>query len=358
LNESKATRYQRLRRRARVAGVAAGAGLLGLVAATPAADRLAGWSASVASGWPALLQPVITLAVFVAVLTVAAELVALPVAWYAATRVARRYTRADVSHDAVLLAQLRDACVGAVLAFTVAGVVRLSVWLTGGWWWAVSSVALAGMTLAAARFLGAGLTAAAGARPLARPALLARLSALGQRALGRPVDVREWLSDAATGATATVTGVGGTGHVWLSHEMARDWADDEIEVVVAHELSHHAHHDLSRKVALDAVLWGVALWVAGRVVPAADLASLPLIAVVAGTVWTLARPIRTAQSRAHERRADRFALALTGNAEAFGRALRRLGEQHLAEERPSHLTRWFFHDHPTVEDRLAQMKPD
>jgi len=35
------------------------------------------------------------------------------------------------------------------------------------------------------------------------------------------------------------------------------------------------------------------------------------------------------------------------------RALRRLGEAHLAEERPSRFARWFFHRHPTIEERLA-----
>ena len=134
-------------------------------------------------------------------------------------------------------------------------------------------------------------------------------------------------------------------------------------MVVAHELSHHAHHDLARKVAMDAALWCVTLGLTDRIVaiwgPAlgvrtvSDLSALPLLALVAGAIWCLLRPLRLAQSRAHERRADQFALGLTGNAEAFARALKRLGEAHLAEERPSRLTRWFFHRHPTVEERLA-----
>lgn len=354
MNESKATRYQRLRRRAQFVSVAAGAGLLVLVAATPASLRLAQWAAASSRTWPASLQPAVTLTLFVLVLAMAAELVALPASLYAATRGTRRFKRTDVSNQSVLFAQVRDALLGALMALAAATVVRLSMWMSGGWWWAASSVVLAGATLLAARLLGAGLSASGATRPLARPELTARLTALALRAVGRPVDVREWTPDPASGATALVTGLGRTGHVWLSQDVARDWADDEIAVVVAHELSHHAHHDLMRKVALDAALWGVALWTAGRVVTASHLAALPQVAVVAGVVWLLVRPVRLAQSRAHERRADRFALALTGNADAFGRALRRLGEQHLAEERPSRLTRWFFHRHPTVEERLAE----
>jgi len=58
-------------------------------------------------------------------------------------------------------------------------------------------------------------------------------------------------------------------------------------------------------------------------------------------------------SRAHERRADRAALDLTRNAEAFVSAMRRLGARNLAEASPSLLIRLFFHTHPPVDERIA-----
>ena len=64
-------------------------------------------------------------------------------------------------------------------------------------------------------------------------------------------------------------------------------------------------------------------------------------------------PLRHAHSRILVRRADEFALALTGGADAFTSAIRRLGARHLSEDRPSFLTRWLFHRHPTPEQRLA-----
>jgi hypothetical protein len=45
-------------------------------------------------------------------------------------------------------------------------------------------------------------------------------------------------------------------------------------------------------------------------------------------------------------------LALTGSAETFDTAIRRLGASHLAEERPGRWTRWLFHRHPSVAERL------
>jgi STE24 endopeptidase len=61
-------------------------------------------------------------------------------------------------------------------------------------------------------------------------------------------------------------------------------------------------------------------------------------------------------SRAHERRADRFALSLTRNPEAFVSAMRRLGAQNLAEDEPSRLVQLLFSSHPSMRERIAQAK--
>jgi STE24 endopeptidase len=355
LNESKATRYQRLRRRSQVISLAAGAGLLVLIAATRLGDWLALIATHLSLPLPVTLQPAVALTLFVGALVLGAELVALPVSIYSASRASRLGRRTDVGLGPLLAAQGRDALTGAAVALVAAGLLRVSMWAAGPWWWVFASVLLACTTLAALGLLGMGLSWSGETRVLTRDSLVQPLTALAQRA---------WTPSSGAGATAVVTGVGRAGQVLLSTEMVRDWADDEIAVVVAHELSHHAHHDMARKVAVDAGLWCVALGVADRVVViwgaavglggVTDLAALPLLTLTAGATWCLARPLRLAQSRAHERRADRFALSLTDNREAFARALRRLGEAHLAEERPSRLTRWFFHRHPTIEERLAR----
>ena len=359
MNESKATRYQRLRRRTQLTGLAAGFGLLLVVVLTPAGDRLAQLATNLALPWPPTLRSAIAVAIFVSLLAVAAELVAFPISVFAESRLSKRSRRADVSGDSIVAALVREGASGVAIALAVTGLARLAMWTAGPWWWALASVMLACSTVAALALLGFGLSLSGETRPLTRTSLVAPLSALAERACGRPVDVREWQG----GAAAVVTGVGRAGKVLLSTEMVRDWAEDEVMVVVAHELSHHAHHDLVRKVGLDAALWCVALAAADSVVrfwghvwhvqSVTDLRALPVLALVAGIMWCLLRPIRLAQSRAHERRADRFALGLTGDSEAFARAVRRLGEAHLAEERPSRLTRWFFHRHPTIEERLG-----
>ncbi len=294
--------------------------------------------------------------VFVGGLALAWEAVALPASIYAAVLGARRFRKSEPGVGTTAIAQVRDALVGTGLALLAATAVRAAMWMSASWWWLLSGVAGAAAMLGAFQVLAIALRRGTGAQPLPRPALTAHLAALGARVCGHRVEVREcWADPSATGPSAVVTGLGRRGAVWLSRDMVRDWSDAEIAVVVAHEFSHHVHRDLWRKAALDGAVLSMSLWVADRVLAAWEPSGLnawPLLAAVAWAVWWMARPVRLAQSRAHERRADRFALALTGHTEAFRSAIRRLGEHHLAEDRPSRLTRWWFHTHPTVAERL------
>ena len=88
-------------------------------------------------------------------------------------------------------------------------------------------------------------------KPLDRPALVERLMTLADRARTHIGGVYEWALSAHTKkANAALAGIGRTRRILLSDTLLADYSDDEIEVVLAHELSHHVHHDLWRGVAL------------------------------------------------------------------------------------------------------------
>ena len=84
----------------------------------------------------------------------------------------------------------------------------------------------------------------------------------------------------------------------------------------------------------------------------ADPAALPLL-MMAGGAWSVAvLPVLNALSRAQERAADRYAIEMTRNPDAFVSAMRRLSQQNMAEERPSALVRWLFYSHPPIRERI------
>ena len=77
-----------------------------------------------------------------------------------------------------------------------------------------------------------------------------------------------------------------------------------------------------------------------------------MVALAVGGVSLVLAPVAHALSRAHERRADRFAIERTGNAPAFISAIRRLSSQNLAEEAPPAWVEKLLHSHPSTKRRL------
>lgn len=335
---------------------------LAVLAATPAARWLGDAAWRVTDGLPDAARAIAALGLFVVSVLVVWEIAALPAVLYLALKVDHAYGRTEGHVEDVLVAQAQATLV-ALPAVLVGGlIVSASAQLAGRWWWMAAGVLLSAGLVAVQHGVPGVLARLSPARPMSKPELSSRLHALAARVRVPVAGIHEWMADERA-MTALVTGVGRGRRVLVSSDIVRTWPDDEIEVVVAHELGHHAHRDLWRTLVLDAAVMAVALLLADRVLVAvgpalsvagpADLAALPLIALTALVVWAVLTPLRHAQSRRHERRADAFALSWTGQADAFGAAVRRLSAKHLADERPSTLARWLYHRHPPVAERLA-----
>jgi STE24 endopeptidase len=204
-------------------------------------------------------------------------------------------------------------------------------------------------------------------RPLEREELRARLIALAEKA-GTPVlGVFEWrLGDRTRKANAALVGIGRTRRILVSDTLLAAHSDQEIETVFAHELAHHVYGDIWSALALEAALLTVGCYVADRVLSKfalaigldgrADVAGLPLILLTVGLVSLVFAPAAHALSRAHERRADRYALDTTGNSTAFISAMKRLAATNLAEDHPSRLVELLFHTHPSTAARIEAAK--
>jgi STE24 endopeptidase len=156
--------------------------------------------------------------------------------------------------------------------------------------------------------------------------------------------------------------LGHTRRILLSDTLLAEYSDDEIEVILAHELAHHVHRDIWTSVVYDMALTFATFFAAHlalqRAVPffglngMPDPAGIPVLLLTAGTMGVCVKPLLNAVSRSHERRADAYALRMTNNPPAFISAMRRLGQQNLAEDSPSTLVRAFCYTHPPIKERL------
>ena len=357
MNEDKAARYHRLKRRVSVASLAWSVLLLaGLVAS---GGHIALRDAAVR------LVPFAPVFGYVLLLSTISEAGGLPLAFYGGFVLERRYGLSTQTLGAWLIDQVKSFGLGLVLGGGAASLVywlmRLSAerwWLSAGALFAVLIVLLTNVTPVIILPLFYSI------RPLDRADLRGRLLALAERAGARVLGAYVWgLGSKTRKANAALTGVGRTRRILVSDTMLAEYSDDEIEVVLAHELAHHVHGDIWKGIAFESALIVAGFYLAARVLSAfagvvglrgvADVAGLPLLLLAAGGVSLLMVPAAHAMSRAFERSADRFALDLTRNPSAFISAMKRLGAQNLAEERPSKLTQWLFYSHPPMRERIA-----
>lgn len=351
MNEPKSSRYHRLRRRGAYGAAAVAAGLL----------------AALTFGGGSLLLRDLTggsPAAFAAVLALLYQAAAAPFA-FRRHALEREYGQSRARAGA----WVRDYAKGGalVVAGSAAGaeLVYAAIREWPRWWWAAAG---AGGTAFAALMTGIApvliLPLFHRPRPVGREALRRRIADLSARSgVGLPDVVQVGAAGGPPRASAALVGAGPTRRILLSDTIVGDYTDDEIEVVLAHELGHHAHRDLTKALGAEgAVLlagFGAAAavlqlaWRPFGLTGPADPAGLPLVVLALGGVAVVAAPFRNALARRSERRADEFALAHASRPAAFIDAMRRMAAQNMAEERPSKPALWMFHAHPTVEERIA-----
>ena len=364
MNEDKSSRYHRLRRRAEVGGTAAAGLFLLILMVSDAAHKLREGAAAVSMWQPFGIEEGLTVAVLMAALVILLQIVEAPFAFYQGFVLEHRYGLSRQSRWQWFKDQVKLTLVTLVLMVLGASVVYYALRTWPGAWWAISA-ALFTMAMVVLMQLAPVLLFPLfyTFRPLDRPVLVERLLALAGRARTHVAGVFEWVLSAHTRkANAALAGLGRTRRILLSDTLLADYSDDEIEVVMAHELAHHVHHDLWRGMATqaaslaagffaaDLLLRGAGDWAGLRGM--ADPAGLPLLLLAAGAWSFLLMPLMNALSRLQERKADRYALEATRNAEAFITAMKRLSQQNLAEERPSPLVRWLFYSHPPIRERI------
>jgi STE24 endopeptidase len=332
-----------------------------------------GWSASLRDGAeriagrlvPGSWHAAATVLVFVVLLTLLNEVAGLPLAFYGGFYLERQYELSKETLGGWLTDQAKSFAIGLALGAAAAELLYSSIRLSPERWWLTAGVAftlvIVGLTNLAPVLL---LPIFYSVKPLDRDALRARLLALAERAGARVLGAYEWgLGEKTRKANAALAGLGGTRRILVSDTMLAAFSDDEIEVVLAHEIAHHVHGDMWKAIAFESALIVGGFYLASLVLtlmagPAGlrgvdDVAGLPLLLLAAGAVSLVMVPAAHAMSRGFERKADRFALSLTRNPGAFISAMRRLGAQNLAEENPSKIVQWLFHSHPPVRERIA-----
>lgn len=201
-------------------------------------------------------------------------------------------------------------------------------------------------------------------KPLENADLNERLQKLCECVHTRVRGAWEWkLGEKSSRANAALIGLGNTRRIILADTLLENYSPEEIQSILAHELGHHVHADVWRGLVLESVLTFASFYALHRTLVFAtpffgfqgmsDIANLPLLMLAGAALSLVALPVANAFSRHMERAADRFALKVTRDREAFISSLEKLGLQNLTEPNPNRLIEFVFYSHPPVEKRLA-----
>jgi STE24 endopeptidase len=161
-----------------------------------------------------------------------------------------------------------------------------------------------------------------------------------------------------TAANAYVTGLGPTKRVVLFDTLTDRYSRDEVRVVVAHELAHVRHRDVLRGVAYGALTAPAVALAVQRLSRSISSeldtpAALPTLALAAALVAAPLGLIGNRLSRALERRADAYSLALSDAPEAFISFERAIALQNVADLRPPRWVTALLATHPSTLERIG-----
>jgi Zn-dependent protease with chaperone function len=203
--------------------------------------------------------------------------------------------------------------------------------------------------------------------PMKDKALETRILALAARSGiegGRVYEVDKSVDTKAV--NAYVTGLFGSKRIVLWDTLLGRLDDRHVLAVMGHEMGHYVLGHVRTMIALNALVVLVTLYLAHRTAGGLirryagrfgfdqlhDVASLPLLILLANVFSLVVSPVVLGYSRHIEHEADRFALELTHDNRAVAGAFVKLQEENLAVPRPHPLLVLFRSSHPPLGQRI------
>ena len=302
---------------------------------------------------------------YVLLLAVISKAIGLPLDWYS-FHLEHRYQLSNQKLTAWIWDETKGFLVTVVFASMLVELLYFVIRHFPQYWWLIAWVGFLGIVVLLAQLAPVVLFPIFYKfEPLQNEDLRIRLVRLGERAGTRVRGVYKWhLSEKSKKANAALTGLGNTRRIILADTLLDNYAPEEIEAVLAHELGRHVHNHILKGIAIQAVVTFVGFWAANWALHYAvdrwhmfetlsDFANLPLIVLIFALLSFLLMPAMNAFSRFNERQADRYAFENIASVSPFISSMNKLAEQNLAERVPSKWVEWWFHSHPSIARRVA-----
>lgn len=356
--QREAKEYARLRYRLLVADLALG----GIFALVFLLGGISSWLRAVIMGYTS--QPVLVVAAYFTLFSVAYGILLLPLEYYGGFVLPHRYGLSTQTLQAWLVDQAKAGVLGFGLGLLVIEVIYYLLRVMPSLWWLVTAMFMLLFTVILANLAPLVIVPLFYKfTPLADEELVRRLTRLAERANTKVRGVFTInLSSKTRAANAMVMGLGNTRRIVLGDTLYAEYGPDEIETILAHELGHQVQRDIWWGLLFQSALTLIGLYLAHLVLSWGvramgfagldDIAALPLLALVMGGFMALTTPLGNAFSRWRERMADAYALHMTGKPRAFISTMVKLANQNLAQVDPEPWVEFILYSHPAIGKRI------
>lgn len=310
------------------------------------------------------MNPVLSGAVYAVILGVVFEIITFPVNYYEGYLLPRKYNLITQSFIGWLKDKLKSNLIALMIVFPFACLVYWSLNYCADLWWVISGAVLIGISLLVARLTPTLLMSIFfKVKPLEDAELVKRLEDLAAR-LDCKINGVFVIDFSTRGnmANAMLGGIGKTRRIILTDTLLKQYTNEEIEIILAHELAHHKLKHVRQLILLQIVVVFLIFYVIHVCLyyfrdiinfsSLGDIANLPFIMLVALISGMIMAPLLNIYSRRLEASADYLAIQVTRNPQAFISTMTKLTDQNLAVAEPKRIVELMLYDHPSYSSRV------
>lgn len=303
--------------------------------------------------------------VFVAVVGFASGVIFFPVNYYSEFYLEHKYNLSNQTFWKWIWEDMKGVLVSLLIGVPVLLIFFYSLNKYGNMWWLPFAIILFLISVVLARVVPVLiLPLFYKITPLEDESLKEKINKLAVEAGIKVENVYKFdMSKNTKKANAAFTGIGKSKRILLGDTLVDNYAADEIETVIAHELGHYKRKHIIKNIFIGtlssffmlfmiAYLYKISLgWFNFNLIT--QIAALPLLSLWAMLVGLFITPVTNIISRKFEYEADEYAIQSTGKSQAFIATLEKLTDQNLGDREPHPFVEWFFYSHPSIKNRIA-----
>ena len=314
-------------------------------------------------------DPVIVVGLFFTIGFTLLSMIELPFSFYSHIRFGKKYGLSKLNNRQWFFRHLKGEVLGFILTFIIfEGFYWILRVVTSTWWvWATIIMILFSIVLSALvpvlilprfyKFESLENT---------HPELTKELLDLANQAGFKAKNVFNWkLGAVATVGNAALMGLGSTRRIVISDTMLDQYTSEEIKWILAHELGHHVHHDLWKRIVTGTISTLIMFYITNIsflqlstiLDYPSDISSVATLPVIGLSFWMVSEVLINVPSlwlsRRDEKSADSYACKIIPDKLVVQSLFMKMADQNLADISPPWWERIFYLSHPPIETRIA-----